>query len=145
MDYDVAILELETPLEFSDSVAPIQLPEEGKTWPEGTQGFVSGWGYTVESGNTLSDVLKGAKVDLLRKEACQKAVEDLGIEFNNRMVCGSAGGKNPCQGDGGGPLVVDKVLGGIVSFGGGCLNSEYPGIYTNVSEIRDYIKEITEL
>jgi secreted trypsin-like serine protease len=46
------------------------------------------------------------------------------------------------QGDSGGPA-VDNSTGlqvGIVSFGTGCARPGVPGVYTNVSSVRSWIK-----
>lgn len=59
----------------------------------------------------------------------------------------------PLQGDSGGPLLVTHdghaTLVGIVSFGYGCGNAAYPGIYTrifwHVSWIKNEIKKRTEV
>lgn len=53
------------------------------------------------------------------------------------------GGKDACTGDSGGPLIVDGVLHGIVSWGVGCADPDYPGIYAKISNARDWIKEVS--
>lgn len=49
------------------------------------------------------------------------------------------------QGDSGGPLVLDEDgiqhEVGVVSTGYGCGSSQYPGIYTNVSQYLTWITE----
>ncbi|CAH1378763.1 unnamed protein product [Tenebrio molitor] len=59
------------------------------------------------------------------------------------MLCAGVdgGGKDACQGDSGGPLVIDNVLAGIVSWGNGCGREGYPGVYSSVPALRDYIKK----
>ena len=53
-----------------------------------------------------------------------------------------------CQGDSGGPLVQyynndnDIVQTGITSFGLGCGNKKYPGVYARVDHFMDWIDEV---
>ena len=61
------------------------------------------------------------------------------------MICAGdeKGGKDACQNDSGGPLVVNNVLYGIVSFGIGCGRADFPGVYTNVAKYASWIKKKT--
>jgi trypsin len=43
------------------------------------------------------------------------------------------------KGDSGGPLVANKKLVGVVSFGYGCAVPNYPGVYSRVASVRDWI------
>lgn len=59
------------------------------------------------------------------------------------MLCACADNppRDACQGDSGGPLVYENTIVGIVSFGEGCANRTYPGVYTRVSEYYAWIDE----
>ncbi|XP_060229376.1 transmembrane protease serine 5 isoform X2 [Meriones unguiculatus] len=48
-DYDVALLQLRTPLNFSDTVGAVCLPAKEQHFPRGSQCWVSGWGHTDPS------------------------------------------------------------------------------------------------
>jgi len=54
------------------------------------------------------------------------------------MICAARSGKDSCQGDSGGPLIIkgedatSVVQVGIVSWGTGCAQEGYPGIYSRV-------------
>ena len=63
------------------------------------------------------------------------------------MICAGETGKDSCQGDSGGPVVAGSGDNarqvGIVSWGLGCAQEGYPGVYTNVAnkDIRDFIRD----
>lgn len=49
-DYDIALLELEKPAEYSTVVRPICLPDNTHVFPAGKAIWVTGWGHTKEGG-----------------------------------------------------------------------------------------------
>lgn len=65
--------------------------------------------------------------------------------ITDAMICASAPGKDSCFGDSGGPLTVNGTLEGVVSFGWGCADSRYPGVYSRVAYVRDWIWKYTDL
>ena len=58
------------------------------------------------------------------------------------MICAGylEGGKDSCQGDGGGPLVCNGELQGITSWGYRCAEKGYTGVYTQVCKAIDWIE-----
>ena len=62
------------------------------------------------------------------------------------MICAGypQGGKDSCQGDSGGPFVCQSgnsaILTGVVSFGYGCADPGYYGVYARVTKILDWIQ-----
>lgn len=62
------------------------------------------------------------------------------------MICAGyeTGGKDACYGDSGGPMVClsrnqKKVLYGVVSFGVECAQVGFPGVYTRLQVLRNWI------
>ncbi|KAI8440456.1 hypothetical protein MSG28_001748 [Choristoneura fumiferana] len=140
-DYDVAVVKLLQAMTLDGSNArAIKLPPSNTNIPAGTQIVVSGWGTTQENGQT-SSTLMAVRVPTVATSECEKAYNSA---ITSRMFCAGVpeGGRDSCQGDSGGPA-VSKDSGlqlGIVSFGRGCAQAGYPGVYTNVSSVRTFIK-----
>ncbi|KFO95039.1 Suppressor of tumorigenicity 14 protein, partial [Calypte anna] len=48
-DYDIALLEMETPVFFSELVQPICLPSTSRVFAYGSACYVTGWGAITEN------------------------------------------------------------------------------------------------
>lgn len=53
-DYDIALLELSKPLEFTNTIQPICLPDSSHMFPAGMSCWVTGWGTMREGGIIIS-------------------------------------------------------------------------------------------
>lgn len=151
LDYDVALLKLKTRIVFDKTMQPIGLSRQDDVVTDGEVLAVSGWGLT-KNNNESSSVLRIAQVPKVNREECRKAYAEM-IEVTDRMICAGLkeGGKDSCQGDSGGPLTSknpkspeQKVLRGVVSWGKGCAEAGYPGVYTNVAAFYDWIHDIAK-
>ncbi|KAG8519033.1 Transmembrane protease serine 5, partial [Galemys pyrenaicus] len=150
-DYDVALLRLRTPLNFSDTAGAVCLPAEDQDFPRGSQCWVSGWGHT-DPGHTAhsSDTLQDAVVPLLSTRHCNSSCIYSGA-LTPRMLCAGYldGRADACQGDSGGPLVCPDGdiwrLVGVVSWGHGCAEPNHPGIYAKVTEFLDWIHSTAQV
>ncbi|KAH8271876.1 hypothetical protein KR044_008672 [Drosophila immigrans] len=132
---DVALLLLSSSLELGDNIRPIRL---AKSEPRaGDSVLVSGWGRT-ETEYTPSN-LKSVTVSVVERKKCAEVYDDVSIM--NATICAASAGKDACQGDSGGPLVHRGKLVGIVSWGEGCAQPNYPGVYSNVAVLRKWIVE----
>ena len=129
---DVAMLKLSRPAPYQ----PLRVigTNESSSWAAGTVARIFGWGTTSEGG-PVSDVLLKADVPLAADSACSSAY---GPQMDpNTMVCAGDGIHDTCQGDSGGPLMVrdaggNWALAGITSWGNGCANPDFPGVYTRI-------------
>lgn len=133
---DVAVLKLSKPM-IGKNIATIPLcshPIVINDWVK-----VSGWGFTSEVGYGPSEQLRTVNVRLISKKTCKSNYRGL-AKLSNTMMCASIPGKkDACSGDSGGPLIHRGQLCGIVSFGVGCARKQYPGVYTNVNQVKKFI------
>lgn len=148
---DVALIKLKSPLELTDNFPKkITLPDTIDVQNLINQGEtvkITGWGITEN--NQKSSQLKSINIPLVTHETCEKLYSKNNPEGykSSNMICAGLknGGKDSCTGDSGGPMTLknedNDVLIGIVSKGVGCAQPEKYGIYTNVKEYLDWIKE----
>lgn len=139
-DNDIAILLLSEEVTNSNAQT-ISLVSAGTSIPVGGTATVTGWGLTQEDGNVPTQ-LQTLDVPVLSQSDCEDSYETQGI--TDSMFCAGYldGGKDACQGDSGGPLAYNGQLIGVVSWGVGCARPNYPGVYSNVAKLRDFIDSI---
>ncbi|XP_033349426.1 trypsin-2-like [Bombus vosnesenskii] len=138
IDFDVALLEINGTVEFGTNVQPIK-PANTELLPNKMVN-VTGWGALTEGGSTSARLMR-VSVPIVSKSECADAYRYMN-KITDRMICAgyTSGGKDACQGDSGGPLTADGFLYGLVSWGYGCAKPKYPGVYTNVANLRSWIK-----
>ncbi|KAM7408055.1 hypothetical protein PAMA_001959 [Pampus argenteus] len=149
-EYDIALLRLKGTegncVAFNPHTGAVCLPEPGNKWEKRPAACViTGWGITDSE---YSRTLLQAWVPLLPAWKCKKRY---GSRFTSRMLCaGSLSERHrvdSCQGDSGGPLVCQGeggrwVLTGVISWGHGCGNPFFPGVYTRVSRFLRWIDKV---
>merc|ERR1711973_556047 len=138
---DISILRLcdIIPLDVYPNIKPACLPSFEYSGP----GIVSGWG-TVYSGGHLMSWLQDVDVYVFPNVDCGLMSDYMDYS----MLCAGYmdGGKDACQGDSGGPLIAKNnkwpesyTLTGVVSWGFGCADPDYLGIYANVSHFTEWL------
>jgi hypothetical protein len=105
---------------------------------------VIGVGTTSLNG-AASDFLLQVDVNHVNNNQCN-GYYGQNIVNGDVMICAAVtnGGKDACQGDSGGPLFdeVTRKQVGIVSWGVGCADRRYPGVYSRVSGAEEWIKGV---
>ncbi len=151
---DVAVLRLDSTLDLTlptmESIGLVTaLEDEAGATNTGVAAAISGWGTTREGGE-ISEQLLGAEVPIVANETAAAAYGPEGITITaDQLGAGfmGIGGVDACQGDSGGPLTVDvggvTKLAGVVSWGFGCADPEFPGMYARVSSFEGWVTPLT--
>ncbi|XP_037932751.1 transmembrane protease serine 9-like, partial [Teleopsis dalmanni] len=135
---DIAILYIDREVPVNDKlVQPIALNEQSNLL-HGINCIVTGWGKT-ETGSYASQLM-GVEVEIIDRNLCSL---NYGPLIREDMICAGYmnGERDACFGDSGGPLVCNNKLCGVVSFGSGCAEPGYPGVYIDVATYSIWINE----
>ncbi|NWX71949.1 TM11E protease, partial [Alca torda] len=147
-EYDIAVVELASAIEFTSDVHSVCLPEASHIFPENTSCFVTGWGALKNDGRSVNE-LRQAEVKIISTTTCNRRQVYGGAITPGMLCAGYLEGKvDACQGDSGGPLVHANSRGiwylvGIVSWGDECGKENKPGVYTRVTYYRNWINSKT--
>lgn len=129
--YDFAVLTLSRPM---TNVPILPLETNPKADRKGVVPTVYGWGDTQDTGP--ADSLGKLAVPNLGDATClaNKEYVDMGYAAATNLCAGYLdGGRDACQGDSGGPLVLNGRLLATVSWGKGCAERGYPGVYAQIA------------
>lgn len=150
-DYALLLLHVPSPNTTADLIAP----SESSATAAGQPGEIAGWG-DIADGGPASTVLLDADVPFVSNSNCGAAYPAptppaTGAYFDAAtMICAGGiptGGVDTCQGDSGGPLMASvsgrRVLAGVTSWGAGCGQVGYPGVYSRVLAAESWIAATT--
>ncbi|KAM8864711.1 trypsin-3 isoform 1-T1 [Spinachia spinachia] len=137
---DIMLIKLRAPVDLNGYVSVALLPRQGASVAAGRVCRVSGWGYTSAGAGQIPDALRTVLLPIVSTEQCNRS-EAFDGHITESMLCAgfAVGGKDACQGDSGGPLVCEGRVYGLVSWGRGCADAQFPGVYTAVSKFRRWI------
>jgi len=144
LNNDFSLLELSEAVDLESvapAIRPVCLPSASNpSQYENVPSIVSGWG-TTSSGGSQPNALREVTVKTMTNSACNGKYGSGTI--TSAMICAANPNKDSCQGDSGGPLVRNVGgyfnLIGVVSWGYGCADSRYPGVYARVTNQIDWI------
>ncbi|KAM6429692.1 acrosin-like [Rhynochetos jubatus] len=145
---DIALLELDQPVQCSSSVQLACVPDASLRVSELTNCYIGGWGATTARSGGPTDVLQEARVRLINTTVCNSTGWYRGAIHTHNLCAGyPQGGIDTCQGDSGGPLVCQDSnadyfwLVGVTSWGRGCARAKRPGVYTSTQHFYTWILE----
>lgn len=137
IDNDVAILVLSASISPSDNAGIISLTASAPA--AGTKVTVTGWGRTSAGGSLPADLKKADQLVVKSQQECQSAWGSVNA-ITAQMLCAHDKQQSACNGDSGGPLTLNGVLVGVVSWGSSqCRHDVYPNVYANVATLRTWI------
>jgi len=134
--------QVSVPFNYEPGVQPITLTSSEP--PAGSLAVLRGWGTLNYGDSTLPSQLQAFEVYITSRAECHSAYAVYGgITVN--MICAGVpgGGKDACQSDSGGPLVADGQIVGIVPWGFGCAEPNYPGVYSNIVTLKSFVTKNT--
>ncbi|XP_053669192.1 CLIP domain-containing serine protease B4-like [Anopheles marshallii] len=144
---DIALIRFTRSVQYSETVRPIclQLSASVRYLDHvGFSSYAAGWGETKIA--IASQVKLMVELNVTSWQECASFYEENRILLNTKQMCaGGVYGKDTCSGDSGGPL-MRQIAGawyliGVISFGSGwCGVPDEPGVYTNVAEYVDWIR-----
>jgi len=164
--HDFALVEINGEFNFDHpNIGKIDLITPGEVLAgsedPGVTTTITGWG-SLSSGGPMASTLQMVETPLVANDvACGATTDSNGnsgdyycSSLDGSMVCAGDlinGGEDACQGDSGGPLAVRSVLDnrwlliGATSWGYGCANVNYPGVWSRVSYAYDWITNTADV
>jgi len=139
---------------------PVRLSDNELNFRQAT---ALGWGADSSDSKTkFSNLLRTAKLEVMSNDNCMDIIVDVVDPVTkisstiamkdhvfNDMLCAttSIDDRYICYGDAGGPVLLhgtdsdSDVVYGILSWGYGCVNPDYPAVMTSISDHYNWIRE----
>ncbi|XP_014612361.1 PREDICTED: venom protease-like [Polistes canadensis] len=149
--HDIALLKLETDVEFNEFARPACLQTALPDSPE-NKATATGWGIVkFDTGKKSDDLLK-VTINVVNHTSCNKFSYS-NIQYNRGIVnewqiCAGEFGKDTCGGDSGGPLLIFNDenycmynIIGVTSAGQIC-GLYSPGLYTKVYNYVPWLESV---
>ncbi|XP_046400892.1 transmembrane protease serine 9-like [Ischnura elegans] len=143
---DISLLRLPKSAQVTQYVNIIALPPRSMQGDDlvGQKLTVSGWGKQSDSASGIGEFLNYVTMPVMTNEECSNTFGD--VITPSKICTDTTGGHSSCNGDSGGPLILQGSDGryvevGIVSFGAsaGC-EKGYPDAFTRVTSFLDWIE-----
>jgi hypothetical protein len=108
---------------------------------------IVGWGANKPGGSSV-DEMREVNIKTVAASTCKEAYRSALDTVTDTMLCANdLNLKSACHGDSGGGMFYAKTgspykLAGVVSFGKGCANRWFPGVYTDITRFLDWIAQV---
>lgn len=146
LENDVALIELQNPLNFNNNVQPIQLTDKAFDSSPPTIARVTGWGLTTNNGNP-ANILQTLEMPIISNSHANSLNTGNNTVTNN-MIALFLENSGVAQGDSGGPATIldegERYLIGCSSWGE-FPKDDKPTIYTRLFNYRSWIENIVPL
>lgn len=160
LDYDIAMLKTSQEIKFSESIQPI--PINGINCghsliievDDGEFLTVTGYGETLEENVQDPTALRVVSVPKINQEECHQIYQSSQFPYpvTDTMMCAALaeGGRDACFGDSGSAIFAEhgqeeRCAVGVVSWGVGCAQKGFPGVYARISSAAPFIRNVLDL
>ncbi|NXP01803.1 ACRO protein, partial [Certhia brachydactyla] len=158
---NIALLELDQPVECSDYIQLACVPDSSLAVPELKTCYIAGWRATPESGQCPPEHVRSCGNTRRRQGRATAQTKGAGpgvplspkchpvLPVTPRGGCEPGAAPDPsllAQGDIGGPLVCKDIIGdyfwlvGLASWGRGCAGDKRPGVFTSIQQFHTWIQ-----
>ncbi|XP_075974620.1 trypsin, alkaline B-like [Anticarsia gemmatalis] len=136
---DLAILRTGTAIRYNNSVRPGSFAGANVNVPDNANVWATGWGWTGANSG-LSEQLRHVQLRIISQAACRQQYGSQMI--SNDMICAGSrqSGAAQCRGDSGGPLYLNNVIVGVLSFGAQRCGGNEPRVSMRVSRYIQWIQ-----
>lgn len=133
-DFDYALIKLDRPQPDAKLVHLRRTPEIP------SEMTIMGWGATSFEGQQQPNVMLEANVTRFDSDQCAFNYDPEQVTEN--MFCANELNRDACQGDSGGPIIIrgHNVQVGLVSWGNGCADFVFPGVYARTDSGFEWIQ-----
>ncbi|KAJ8954191.1 hypothetical protein NQ318_005786 [Aromia moschata] len=133
---DIGLIGLPENVTLNEYIGTVNLARGSETYANEI-GIILGWGLTETGG--VSSTLRHVNVTVQTNQECSNYY---GSTIIDTHICTSGSGiVGSCGGDSGGPLIVDGVQVGIVSFGTGDCTLGYPSVFARINSYSDWLAQ----
>ncbi|OAD54219.1 Trypsin-7, partial [Eufriesea mexicana] len=136
---DIALVKVQNRFVQSFLMSFVPMPTAGEVVIANDSAIVSGFGTLTYEGEK-TNLLHWVNIEVADQAYCNRMYKNV-IHDSQLCAYDPVVIKGHCNGDSGGPLMVNGKLHGIVSWSMDCANIVYPSVYTRVSSYLNWIKE----